>query len=106
MLGRTRWIVPVLPKSELEILLDASIKLCNNKSDSSSEHCQRFFKDGLALSFVRILTDDAVNTWKYDIYKHIYNNSLKAIELCILKLLDDSSPLLDLLALILNPQCR
>lgn len=38
--------------------------------------------------------------------KHIYNNSLKAIELCTLKLLDDWFPLLDLLAIILNPQCK
>lgn len=28
MVNRTRWVVPVLPKSELEILLDASIVLC------------------------------------------------------------------------------
>lgn len=68
MLGRARWIVPVLPKSELETLLDAAIALCKRKEDTNSEHCQRFFKDGLTISFIRILTDDAVNTWKYDIY--------------------------------------
>lgn len=28
MINRPRWVVPVLPKGELEILLDASIKLC------------------------------------------------------------------------------
>ena len=28
MVNRTRWVVPVLPKSELEVLLDASIALC------------------------------------------------------------------------------
>jgi ubiquitin carboxyl-terminal hydrolase 9/24 len=132
MLGRTRWIVPVLPKSELEILLDASIDLCKRKLDTQSEACQRFFRDGLSLSFVRVTNDEAVNTWKYDIYvkdfshktmlnfhistsihefnfffkKHIYNNSLKAIELCTLKLSDDWFPLLDLLALIFNPHCK
>ena len=28
MINRPRWVVPVLPKGELEILLDAAIKLC------------------------------------------------------------------------------
>ncbi len=106
MLNRTRWIVPVLPKNELETLLDASIELCRQNLDTKSEHCQRFFRDGLTLSFIKILTDDAVNTWKYDIYKHIYNNTLKAIELCTLKLSDDWFPLLELLAMIFNPQCK
>ena len=36
-------------------------------TDIHSEPCQRFFKDGLATSFLRILTDDAVTTWKPDI---------------------------------------
>lgn len=35
MVNRPRWVVPVLPKGELEVLLEASIKLCragkNNK---------------------------------------------------------------------------
>ncbi len=106
MLNRTRWVVPVLPKNELELLLDASILLCRNKTDTKSEHCQRFFRDSLMLSFIKILTDEAVNTWKYDIYKHIYNNTLKAIELCTLKLLDDWFPLLELLAMIFNPHCK
>ncbi|RNA29124.1 putative ubiquitin carboxyl-terminal hydrolase FAF, partial [Brachionus plicatilis] len=106
MLARPRWIVPVMPKSELENLLDAAINLCRLRLDTQSEPCQRFFRDGLTISFVRIFTDDAVTTWKYDIYKHIYNNTLKAIELCSLKLLEDWFPLLDLLALIFNPQCK
>ena len=29
MIHRQRWVVPVLPKSELEVLLDASISLCS-----------------------------------------------------------------------------
>ncbi len=28
MVNKTRWVVPVLPKCELEVLLDASIVLC------------------------------------------------------------------------------
>ena len=68
MLGRTRWIVPVMPKSELETLLDSAIHLTRLKLDTKNEHCQRFFRDGLTISFVRIFTDEAVATWKYDIY--------------------------------------
>ena len=35
--------------------------------DTEVEACQRFFREGLSLSFNRILTDDAVSTWKPDI---------------------------------------
>ena len=41
--------------------------------DMEVDACQRFFKDGLTLSFNRILTDDAVTTWKPDIQVHTYN---------------------------------
>ena len=30
MINRPRWVVPVLPKGELEVLLDASTKLCKD----------------------------------------------------------------------------
>ena len=72
MLNRTRWIVPVLPKNELETLLDASISLCRQNLDTKSEHCQRFFRDGLMLSFIKVFTDEAVTTWKYDIYVTLF----------------------------------
>ena len=39
--------------------------------DTEVEACQRFFREGLTLSFSRILTDDAVSTWKPDIQVHI-----------------------------------
>ena len=35
--------------------------------DIECEPCQRFFREGLTTSFMRILTDDAVSTWKPDI---------------------------------------
>lgn len=35
--------------------------------DHEFESCQKFYREGLTTSFVRILTDDAVNTWKPDI---------------------------------------
>jgi ubiquitin carboxyl-terminal hydrolase 9/24 len=112
MLNRPRWLVPVLPKQELELLLEKSIDLCKKGLDVKSQACKRFYRDGLLQSFIKILTDDAVASWKLDIYKCIYNNSLKAIELCVLKLNNDNTdidnclPLLDLLAMLFNPNCK
>ncbi|XP_052783474.1 probable ubiquitin carboxyl-terminal hydrolase FAF-X isoform X2 [Mya arenaria] len=106
MINRPRWVVPVLPKGELEVLLDASIKLCKEGLDTRSEACQRFFREGLTVSFTKIMTDDAVSGWKYEIHKCILKNAEKLVELCIVKMPQDWFPLLDLLAIIVNPQCK
>ncbi|XP_031549243.1 probable ubiquitin carboxyl-terminal hydrolase FAF-X isoform X2 [Actinia tenebrosa] len=106
MINRQRWVVPVLPKGELEVLLEASIKLCKAGLDTKSEDCQRFFRDGLTLSFHKILNDEAVNGWKYEIHKCILKNTEKLIELCVVKLPQDWFPLLDLLSLVFNPLSR
>ncbi|XP_014223439.1 probable ubiquitin carboxyl-terminal hydrolase FAF-X isoform X1 [Trichogramma pretiosum] len=98
-----RWVVPVLPDQELECLLQASINLCKRGVDVQSEACQRFFREGLTISFTKILTDDAVNSWKMNIHSYIHANCLRLIELCVLKLEDDWFPLLDLLAMVFNP---
>ena len=37
-------------------------------SDLRSEACQRFFREGLTISFTKILTDEAVSGWKYEIH--------------------------------------
>ncbi|EDO35056.1 predicted protein [Nematostella vectensis] len=106
MINRPRWVVPVLPKGELEVLLDVSIKLCRAGLDTKSEDCQRFFRDGLTTSFHKILNDEAVNGWKYEIHRCILKNTEKLIELCVTKLSQDWFPLLDLLALAFNPLSR
>jgi ubiquitin carboxyl-terminal hydrolase 9/24 len=49
------------------------------------------------------MTDEAVSGWKYNIHQCIYANCSKFIEICVLKLCDDWIPLLDLLAVVLNP---
>nr|CAD7589819.1 unnamed protein product [Timema genevievae] len=143
-----RWVVPVLPEQELEVLLQASIELCRKVNthseslntfvpaqltnlDSLSQHvilvpffhplkgtarlgerarldvhseaCQRFFREGLTVSFTKILTDDAVNSWKYNIHHCIYQNCERLVELCVVKLSQDWFPLLDLLAMVFNP---
>ncbi|OWF40886.1 probable ubiquitin carboxyl-terminal hydrolase FAF-X isoform X2 [Mizuhopecten yessoensis] len=106
MINRPRWVVPVLPKGELEVLLDAAIKLCKEKLDTRSEHCQRFFREGLNTSFTKIMTDEAVSGWKYEIHRCILKNAEKMIELSVSKLTDDWFPLLELLAMVLNPVCK
>jgi ubiquitin carboxyl-terminal hydrolase 9/24 len=68
MINKPRWVIPVLPKGELEILLEATIKLCKQGYDVRSEACQRFIRDGLTISFTKILTDEAVNGWKFEIH--------------------------------------
>ena len=154
-LGRPKWVVPVRQDDDLERLLRASIKLCRegvyyamcctyyimymykehilcifiSGRDTEVEACQRFFREGLTLSFNRILTDDAVSTWKPDIQvqysrnscvscptllphmnahtqRDIYNNTALLVELCVTKLDKDWFVLLELLALVFNPQSR
>ncbi|OXB79740.1 UNVERIFIED_CONTAM: hypothetical protein H355_010208 [Colinus virginianus] len=135
MINRPRWVVPVLPKGELEVLLEAAIDLskkviCDyeellfdkpNQSfetsgtllpgsilslDVKSEACQRFFRDGLTISFTKILTDEAVSGWKFEIHRCIINNTHRLVELCVAKLSQDWFPLLELLAMALNPHCK
>lgn len=98
-----RWVVPVLPEQELECLLQASIELCKKGLDVQSEACQRFFREGLTISFTKILTDDAVTSWKYNIHHCIFQNCERLVELCVVKLSQDWFPLLDLLAMVFNP---
>ncbi|XP_034939757.1 probable ubiquitin carboxyl-terminal hydrolase FAF-X isoform X2 [Chelonus insularis] len=99
----SRWVVPVLPEQELECLLEASIDLCKKGIDVQSEACQRFFREGLTISFTKILTDDAVNSWKPHIHNCINANCERLVELCVQKLDEDWFPLLDLLAMVFNP---
>ena len=57
-------MIPVLPGGELEVLLEHSIDLCRRGVDTQSEPCQRFFRDGLTISFTKIMTDEAVSSWR------------------------------------------
>ena len=56
------------------LLITGFIKI--SELDTKSEECQRFFRDGLTTSFHKILNDEAVNGWKYDIH-------VSSIFLCI-----------------------
>ncbi|CAF1148229.1 unnamed protein product [Rotaria sordida] len=101
--NRVRWIVPVLPDGELIRCLRAAICLAREKIDTKCEPCQRFIRDSLVISFTKILCDDAVQSWKHDIYVAIYKNAMKFIQLCVLKIDDDCFPLLDILSFLMNP---
>lgn len=71
--------------------------------DGKSEACQRFFRESMAMCINKIMTDEAVGGWKYNIHQCIHANCLRFIKICVLKLSEDWIPLLDLLALVLNP---
>ncbi|KAK3589909.1 hypothetical protein CHS0354_034922 [Potamilus streckersoni] len=106
MIHRPRWVVPVLPKGELNVLIDSAIRLCKEGRDTRSKPCQRFIHEGLTVSFTKIMNDEAVFNWKYEIHKCILKNAEKLIELVQTKLLQDCFPLLELLAIVFNPQCN
>ncbi|XP_060232828.1 probable ubiquitin carboxyl-terminal hydrolase FAF-X isoform X1 [Meriones unguiculatus] len=106
MISRSRWVVPVLPKGELEVLLEASIDLSKKGLDAKSEACQRFFRDVLTVSFTKILTDETMSGWKFEIHRYIINNTHRLVELCVAKLSQDWFPFLELLAMALNPHCK
>ncbi len=36
--------------------------------DTKCEPCQRFIRDSLVISFTKIFCDDAIQSWKFDIY--------------------------------------
>ena len=71
LVSNTRWVIPVLPKGELEVLLETSVSLAKAKADKRCEPCMRFYRDGLLVSFTRIMTDEAVSSWRLDIHKCI-----------------------------------
>lgn len=63
----------------------------------------RFYRDGLTVSFMKILTDEAVNSWKYNIHYCILNSCIKFMQLCALHLKRDNSYILELLSVVLDP---
>lgn len=62
-----------------------------------------FYRDGLTTSFRKILTDDAVNSWKFNIQFCILTTCGKLLHLCALHIKLDNPELLDLLAVVLDP---
>ena len=103
-ISNTRWIVPVLPEQELECLLNAAIELTAAGCDHDCDPCMRFYGDALTMSFLKILTDEAVNTWKPNIQNCILMSCGKLMQLCALHMKRDNPFLLDLLSVVLDPE--
>lgn len=99
-----RWVVPVMPEQELECLLNAAIKLSQAGIDGDCEPCLKFYRDELSTSFIKILTDEAVNSWKYNIHHCILMSCGKLLHLCALHMKDDNPYLLELLGIVLDPE--
>lgn len=97
-----RWVVPVLPEQELEVLLNYAIKLSKAGIDYDCELCAKFYREGLTISFMKILTDEAVNSWKLSIHSNILMLCGKLLELCSLHMKSDDPTLLELLAMVFD----
>lgn len=102
-ISNSRWVVPVLPTQELECLLNYAIRLTQAGCDHDCEPCVRFYRESLYISFVKILTDEAVTSWKFNIQYCILNTCGKLLQLCALHMSRDNAHLLDLLAIVLDP---
>jgi len=99
-----RWVVPVLPDQELECLLNYAIKLSQGSVDYECEPCVRFYREGLTVSFTKILTDDAVNSWKLNIHNNILILCGKLLHLVALHMKHDNPCMLDLLAIVFDAE--
>ncbi|CAB3237376.1 unnamed protein product [Arctia plantaginis] len=100
-ISHPRWVVPVLPEQELEALLIAATELATKGEDKNNLACQRFYNDALTVSFTKILTDDAVSSWKNNIQQCVRSNCEKLVKLCVMKL--DDPRFLNLLSMAFNP---
>lgn len=64
----------------------------------------KFYRDGLTTSFIKILTDEAVSSWKYNIHHCILMSCSKLIHLIALHMKHDNPHLLNLLAVVFDPE--
>ncbi|XP_062714941.1 probable ubiquitin carboxyl-terminal hydrolase FAF isoform X1 [Aedes albopictus] len=103
-ISSSRWVVPVLPNQELECLLNAAIRLSQAGIDDKCEPCLKFYRDGLTTSFIKILTDEAVSSWKYNIHHCILMSCSKLLHLIALHMKHDNPHLLSLLAVVFDPE--
>lgn len=98
-----RWVVPVLPDQELETLLNYALKLTLAGVDHECEPCVKFYRDEMTTSFIKILNDEAVSSWKINIHNNILLLSGKLIQLCALNMDKDIPYLLELLSIVFDP---
>lgn len=94
----------MLPDQELESLLNYTIKLTIAGIDQECEACIRFYRDEMTTSFTKILSDDAVSSWKINIHNNILILCGKLLQLCALHMKADNSYMLELLAIVFDPE--
>ncbi|VDD91463.1 unnamed protein product [Enterobius vermicularis] len=78
--------VPVLPKQELEILMEISISLIRQGIDGESKNFQQFLNGALVLAFEKLMQDEAMRDWKLDIHRYIWLSIERYFEMFIEKL--------------------
>ena len=79
--------------------------LCAFKGiDGDCESCVRFYQNELATSFINILTDEAVMSWKNNIHVCIFKSCCKFLLLASLHMERDNQSLLELLAIVFDPE--
>ncbi|XP_035762593.1 ubiquitin specific peptidase 9 [Neolamprologus brichardi] len=117
MINRPRWVVPVLPKGELEVLLEAAIDLSKKGGSAQNETLVIVTKPevnhssveaGLfpVLDLVLVILPFFLLISGFIPQRCIINNTHRLVELCVAKLSQDWFPLLELLAMATNPHCK
>lgn len=70
--ARWSWMLPLLSDFHFQEMSLWMVSLSFAGLDVKCEACQRFFRDGLTISFTKILTDEAVSGWKFEIHVSLF----------------------------------
>ncbi|XP_055334947.1 probable ubiquitin carboxyl-terminal hydrolase FAF-X [Paramacrobiotus metropolitanus] len=90
----------------LHQLLKFCVRMAETGKDTEYPQFVAFYQDFIGTAFQKILADDSVGSWSTEAHKQIYRRCEQALKLIAIKFPDDILGLLDLLGIILNPQCR
>lgn len=106
MINSTGWKVPVEPGQELERLLKACLDLAKSDQDDENEACQKFYQESMTNSFLKVLTDNAVQQWSPETMDHIFGNTVTLVKLMALKVHSENIAFLKLMAIVFNPSSK
>ncbi|VDM41159.1 unnamed protein product [Toxocara canis] len=73
-LNRQRWVVPVLPDQELEVLMEIGIRLIRKGLDRKARYFDSFLEKGLVIAYDKLMHDEAMKEWKLDIHRFIWHS--------------------------------
>uniref|UniRef100_A0A0M3IQY4 Ubiquitinyl hydrolase 1 n=1 Tax=Ascaris lumbricoides TaxID=6252 RepID=A0A0M3IQY4_ASCLU len=76
-LNRQRWVVPVLPDQELEVLMEIGIRLIRKGLDGKARYFDSFLEKGLVVAYDKLMHDEAMKEWKPDIHRFIWHSVLR-----------------------------